>query len=71
MCGSYVDIFYLKFTTHLCRQMSGEVLEVDHNIVLFNIFQPTGNVFSRARVTIDGVWIGNSIYSTFTDRNYK
>jgi hypothetical protein len=28
-------------------------------------------ILSRIWVTIDGVWIGNWIYWTFTERNYK
>jgi hypothetical protein len=29
------------------------------------------NILSHDRVTIDGVWIGNLIYSTLTGRNHK
>jgi hypothetical protein len=67
MCGSYVDVSCLKFTTHLCRQMSGKVLEIDCDIVFFNLFQLTVNILSRDRVTINGVWTGNWIYWTLTD----
>jgi hypothetical protein len=34
------------------------------------IVKSINNIFTCMSVTIDGVWIGNWIYCTLTDRNY-
>jgi hypothetical protein len=44
---------------------------MDVNVDLVLLEQYEVNVLSRSYISINGVWIGNRIYRTLTDRNYN